>query len=141
MKKPPTRKASKKIQDEVFPGFTERSERGKKNRKTGTDFERKIAVKLREVWPGARREFGQAREGNEVPDLGGTPYWIECSKGATRNIHEKLSQAIVAAQTTPSTVYKDLSPVVISYHANRGLTMVTMTLDDWLQIQRVLCQL
>lgn len=131
-----TKKASKKIQDEVFPGFTERSDRGRKNRETGVKFERAIAKKLRVLWPGARREHGQARDGNEVPDVGGTPFWVECSDGATRQIYAKLCQAIEDAKTTPNMIYQGKTPLVISHHKARGLTMVTMTLDDWVRLLR-----
>ena len=126
-------KPSKRLQDEVFPGFTERSERGRTSRARGVGFERAIAKKLKVAWRGAKRSFGQARDGNEVPDIVGTDFWIECADGKTRTIHEKLCQAIEDSKSSPSQ-YAMLPPIVISHHVQRGLTMVTMRLEDFIAI-------
>ena len=94
MKKPVSKKPSAKIIDALLPGFTERSDRGRRNRKKGVEFERSVANAFKPVFPKARRLFGQSREGDEVPDVGGTPFWIECAKGSTNAIHEKLDQVL-----------------------------------------------
>ena len=129
-------KPSKKIIDELHPGFTERSDRGRRNRKKGVEFERAVANAFKPVFPKARRLFGQAREGDEMPDVGGTPFWIECAKGATNAIHEKLDQGLAASSTSPSMEYAGKPVVVVSHHGGRRQTMVTMRLEDFIALLR-----
>lgn len=124
----------KRIIDEIHPGFSERSERNKRNRGKGTAFERAVAVAFRRVWPDAKRLFGQAREGNEVPDVGGTDFWIECAKGSTRAIHDKLRQGLRDSKSSPSLEYQGRPVVVVSHHGGTQETMVTMRLEDFLEL-------
>jgi len=116
--------------DEVEPGFTERSDRGRRNRTKGVEFERKVANRLKRAFPSARRLFGQAREGNEVPDVGGTPFWIECAKGSTNAIHDKLRQGLAASASSPSKEYAHALVIVVSHHGGLGETMATLRLED-----------
>lgn len=127
----------KRMIDEVEPGFSERSDRGRRNRQKGVDFERKIANALKPIFPEARRLFGQAREGDEVPDIGGTPFWIECAKGSTNAIHDKLRQGLAASASSPSAEYAKAPVVVISQHGGTGEEMATMRLDDFNEILRI----
>jgi len=124
----------KRLIDEVHPGFSERSDRGRRSREKGTTFERKVAQALRRIWPEAKRLFGQAREGNEVPDIGGTQFWIECAKGSTRAIHDKLRQGLKDSASSPSQEYRGAPVVVVSHHGGVGETMVTMRLEDFLEL-------
>lgn len=124
---------SKKLIDELFPGFSERSARGKRNRAKGTDFERRVANAFKAVWPRARRLHGQARDGGEAPDVGGTPFWIECSKGTT-SIHAKIAQGIADAERSPSEEYRGLPPLVVSHRKGREPALVTMRLEDFLAL-------
>lgn len=123
-----------KIIDELHPGFSERSDRGRRSRQKGTEFERRVANAFKRVWPDAKRLFGQARDGNEVPDVGGTQFWIECAKGATRAIHDKLRQGIRDSASSPSSEYRGAPVVVVSHHDGVGETMVTMRLEDFLEL-------
>lgn len=124
----------KRMIDEVEPGFTERSDRGRRNRQKGVEFERKIAKELKAVFPNARRLFGQARDGDEVPDVGGTPFWIECAKGSTNAIHDKLRQGLAASASSPSTEYAHAPVIVVSQHGGMGETMATMRLEDFIEL-------
>lgn len=124
----------KKIIDELHPQFSERSERGKRNRARGVTFERQIARRLRAIWPRAARSYGQARDGNETPDVTGTPFWIECSKGSTAAIHAKLAQGLEAAATTPHPTLRNQPTIVIAHHGGTKPTTVTMTLDAFLAL-------
>lgn len=128
------KRASSTIHDEIFEGFSARSDRGRKSREQGVVFERKVANALKPLFPNARRMSGQSRAGNEVPDVGGTPYWIECSDGATRAIHEKLAQGLVAAGSSPSAEYVGRPVVVVSHHGRRQETMATMRLEDFIRL-------
>lgn len=124
----------KRMIDEVEPGFSERSDRGRRNRQKGVDFERKIANALKAAFPKAKRLFGQSREGDEVPDVGGTPFWIECAKGSTNAIHDKLRQGLAASASSPSAEYAHAPVLVVSQHGGTGETMVTMRLIDFVDL-------
>lgn len=52
------------------------------SRQKGVGFERKVARILREVYPEAKRGL-QYQQGEYVPDIVGTPYYIECKSGKT----------------------------------------------------------
>ena len=117
-------KPSQKLIDEVYAGFTDRSDRGRSARTKGTTFERKVAKLLRALWPNAKRGFGQARDFKENPDVVGTPFWIECSDSSA-SIQSKMRQAVAASDDC-------LEPVVVSNH--KGQILVTMRLEDWLEI-------
>jgi len=127
------RKVRRSIQDELFPGFSERSARNRRNREKGAEWEREVANHLKPLFSRARRLFGQARDGDEVPDVGGTPFWVECAKSGNAQIHSKLKQGLYASDRSPSE-YVGFPVVVISKHKSTGLTMATMTLDEWLQL-------
>jgi len=124
----------KRMIDEVDPGFSERSDRGRRNRAKGVAFERKVANALKPAFPNARRLFGQAREGDEVPDIGGTPFWVECAKGSTNAIHDKLRQGLSASASSPSQEYAHAPVAVVSQHGGVGETMVTMRLEDFIRL-------
>lgn len=55
------------------------SERGKRSRRRGHQFERDMARRLKTVFPNARRGW-QFRGGVEAPDIIGTPFWVECKR-------------------------------------------------------------
>jgi hypothetical protein len=131
MSKP--KKRQSKIIDELHPGFTERSDRNRRAQQKGTTFEREVANAFKPLFPKAQRMFGQSREGNEMPDVGGTPFWIECAKGSTNAIHDKLRQGLEASSTSegPS---RGKPVVVVSHHGGTTETMATMRLADFLEV-------
>ncbi len=129
------RKAQKKIVDEIFPGFSERSERGRKSREKGAKFERLVANIFKSDFPRARRMFGQARDGDEVPDVGGTPFWIECTDSGA-SIGSKLAQGLAASDTSPNEEYRGLSVAVVSHHKRGDRIMITMEVKDFLALLR-----
>jgi hypothetical protein len=124
--------ATKTIADELYPGFSARSERGRKARAKGVAYERQIASRLRRVYPKARRLFGQAREGSECPDIGGTPWWIECTDSEA-SIASKLRQATAAAKASSSPEYRN-RPVVVVTHRPKQPTIVSMEFEAWLDL-------
>lgn len=128
------RSPSRSIMDELEPGFSEKSTRGKTNQAKSKAFERKIAIAFRVVCPKAKRSFGQAREGNEIPDIVGTPFWLECGTGSTISIQGKLKQALSDAATTPNSDYRDRPPVVVVHNPRTHVVSVTMTIDDFLAL-------
>lgn len=51
----------------------------KLSRDKGAAYERGLAQRWREkgIFPGAKRGLGQCRDGSDVPDVDGTPLWVE----------------------------------------------------------------
>jgi hypothetical protein len=99
---------------------------GKMSRTKGASFEREIATTMRQVFPGARRGLGQARSAREVPDVDGTPYWIECKNHRRVNIQKAFAQA-----TTDTDAAR--APVVVSKDL-RTEVLVTMALSTFLAL-------
>lgn len=132
-RKKATKKPSKPLIDELYPGFTSRSEQGRKSNARGKEYERDVANALKPLFPKAARLFGQAREGYEVPDVGGTPYWIECAKGSTNAIHDKLKQGLIATDKSDS-IYSGAPVIVFSKHDRSGEHMSTMRREDFLHL-------
>lgn len=95
------------------------------SRDKGATFERGISKVLRILWPDARRGIGQARAGGEVPDIAGTPYWIEAKHRKRVSIRKAMAQAHVAT---------DGRPVVAITRENGEPIFVTMGLTDWLDL-------
>jgi hypothetical protein len=121
--------------DELEPGFTERSERGKKNRAKGVTFERTFAKSIRDIWPNAKRLFGQAREGDECPDVGGTPFWLELGNGKLA-LHVKLLQAMSDSKSCPNEQYQGLPPVAVVNRPGIPEPIVGLPLSLFLELVR-----
>jgi hypothetical protein len=132
-KKRKAKKPSSTIQDELNPGFSTRSARAKTNNAKGKSFEREVANLFKPLYRGAKRSFGQSRTGAESPDVVGTPFWIECGKGSTIAIHEKLAQGQHDTAICLDPAYRD-RPVVAVTKSVRGQLMVTMTGDDFVRL-------
>ena len=95
-------------------------------RKKGANYERTIAHRLAEVWPGCKRGF-QFRGGQEACDVIGTPYHIEAKHRRNVSIQAAMKQAMAECN--------GLVPVVVS-RDNHGDDLVTMRLDDWLTLHK-----
>lgn len=96
---------------------------GRRSRTKGASFERMIAIELRGLYgQQVRRGLGQARAAGEVPDVDGTPWWVECKHGKRPNIPRAIAQAIEASAGRRP-------PLVIS-RANAEPILVTMLLAD-----------
>lgn len=99
---------------------------GKMSRRKGASFERLVANRLKQIWGPAKRGIGQARSAGEVADVEGTPYWLELKHRKLVNIRAAMRQAV--EQTDGR------APVVVS-RSNGEDVLVTMRLDDWLEVQ------
>lgn len=66
---------------------------GRRSRTKGASFERWVAKQLQPIFPGAKRGIGQARASDEVPDVQGTPWWIECKRHKKPSIPAAWRQA------------------------------------------------
>jgi len=134
-KKRVSKKPSSTIQDELMPGFSARSARAKTNNAKGKSFEREVANLFKTVYPEARRSFGQARSGAESPDVVGTPFWIECGKGSTIKIHEKLAQGLHDTAICPVEGWRNRRVLAVTKSV-RGQLMITTTAEVLLPILR-----
>lgn len=65
------------------------------SRRKGASYERELAKRWRDsgLWPDAQRGIGQARAGSEVPDVEGTPFWVEAKRRKRHNILAAMKQA------------------------------------------------
>lgn len=72
---------------------TERKRQGRRSKRKGKVYERYIAELLREFFPRAMRGIGQARAAGEVPDVKGTPFWIEAKHRQRLNVAAAFAQA------------------------------------------------
>lgn len=90
--------------------------------------ERELAEKLRGYGYDSRR--GQQFQGGpDSPDVTGLPgIHIECKRVEKLNIHEAMKQAIrdAAGRFLPA----------VFHRRNRGEWLVTMRLDDWMEIYK-----
>lgn len=97
---------------------------GAASRRKGHNFEREIARDLRKIFGEDVGRGIQTRTGTrEVPDVDGTPWFIECKCGKQTNIKAALRQAAEATEGRP--------PVAICKD-DRTEPVVAMRYSDWL---------
>lgn len=128
--------ATTSIIDELLPGFSERSRKGRRNQAKGAEYERDVAKAFRSLgYPNAKREHGQSRDGGDAPDVSGTPFWIECTKGEA-SIYDKLEQGLQDASTYALRFAEIPAPVIVCSRRNGKRTrhIVTMERELFLRI-------
>lgn len=101
----------------------------KKSRTKGASYEREVAEAMRTVWPGAKRGIGQARSGSEVPDVDGTPFWVECKRRARIPFTKWMKQADLAA-----TVHGNAKTPALVLREDAGKSYVVVDLDTFLRL-------
>lgn len=106
---------------------------GRTNRRKGKTYERETANALKAVWPAARRLYGQSRKGADAPDVGGTPFWVECGAGGTIAIRDKVLQALRDSAASEDPRYAGRLCVVFT-RTVKNEHLVTMTRDHFLQL-------
>lgn len=92
-------------------------------RAKGQDGERSAASDLAVLWPLARRGLGQARDGSDVPDVDGTPLFVEVKRQKTLNLWAAFKQATDAAKKSKR---QWLAPIVIAKRDHDREWLVTM---------------
>ena len=100
---------------------------GKSSRTKGHNFERQVAIDLRDIYPDARRGL-QYQDGTGCADVVNTPFHVECKVGKKPNIRAALKQAKNDCQDSskvPIAVVKD----------DRKEPMVTL---DWVQFLEII---
>jgi hypothetical protein len=103
---------------------------GKMERDKGARFEREVAVDLRPIFPRARRGY-QRFTGQDEPDVAEVPpFWIECR-------HRKKVSALTVLKLAEKSIAdrgaKGKMPVAVT-KVDRDVAMVSMRLDDWLEV-------
>ena len=104
------------------------SQQGRYSRNKGATYEREIAILLRVLWPEARRGIGQTRAAGEVPDVDGTPYWLELKCTRSPNVHKAYAQAVMAQEKRPA----KRPVVVVSRKTGDGQDLATLPLRELL---------
>jgi hypothetical protein len=94
-------------------------------RTKGAGYERLMANRFKGIYPGARRGIGQARSAKEVPDVEGTPYWVEAKHQKCPNLWAALAQADDARDNR--------KPLVVA-RRNGGVEVAVMKLEDMLDL-------
>ena len=93
---------------------------GKRERTKGAVFEREVANLMRSIgYADAKRGIGQARSGGEVPDVDGTPWWIEAKHRKAIDVHGAYQQGADASD--------DRREVLAVTKRDRGEVLVTMS--------------
>lgn len=97
---------------------------GLRSRRKGHGFERAIAIRLREIFPEARRGL-QYRDGAEACDVEGTPFHVECKRMKKVSVKAAFEQAVRDSNgRTPVLIYKE----------DRGEEMVVLRFSDFLKL-------
>jgi hypothetical protein len=119
-----------------FAFMNEKPKRAKqaRSREKGHAYERVVADKLRRVYPDARRGIGQARQGGEVPDVEGTPFWVEAKNRKVLNVHDAFAQAVLASTISDNAVLRGAYALVVTRKHGSTLDLATMNLDVLLDL-------
>ena len=135
------------------------SQIGRYARTKGARFEREVAEALRVLFPEAKRGIGQTRCAGEVPDVSGTPLWIEAKFRKKFSILDAMAQAERAAAMNTQTpkhsvvIWRKLRARSLSVACRLELliqlwtlqplrlaggpsTMVHLEFEDWLSLVR-----
>jgi hypothetical protein len=111
---------------------------GKMQRQKGASYERHIAGRLREVYPNARRGIGQSRSAGEVPDVDGTPWWVELKHRKVVNILAALAQADKDRLESNNLLNAVARRPLVIARRDRERDVAAMLLDDLIALLREL---
>ena len=111
----------------------------KSQRAKGQRYERECCRLLEPIMPGLRRQQ-QTRRGAKPADIdrdqgdphGPAPVRLECSHGQRPSPHSKYAQAERDAEAV-----EDERPIVVLTKRDRGPTLVTMWIGEWMELWRM----
>ena len=111
---------------------------GKKSRDKGANFERWVAVQLRQYWPDARRRGNAQADGRQLEaDVEGVPGWhIECKRYAAAPSGKQCRRwfnDIPRDRRRLLVVKADRRPAMVYLQSDRGL--VCQPFDDWVMLE------
>ena len=104
---------------------------GAYERRKGASFEREIVNELKPIFPRARRGLGQARDGGEIPDVNGTPFWIECKRGKSCSPQAAMAQARFATAQCEIKYGKPRKPPIAVLRRDGDTALVVMDLETF----------
>ena len=113
-----------------------RSAKARRSRVKGSIHERAVAAALKELYPNARRGIGQTRAGGEVPDVTGTPWWVEAKNRKACNVHAAYQQATLARAEAKSSDLAAAPVLVVTRKVGETLDLVTMSMTDFQRLVR-----
>ena len=98
---------------------------GRASVRKGKQGEGEVVRLLSQVWPEAHRSGHlQRNSGIKVPDVDGTPYWVEVKRGKRINVRLAMAQAELDAEG-------DARPAVVIYREDgRRDWWVCMTIEE-----------
>jgi hypothetical protein len=109
---------------------------GKASRDKGKRGELEACEALAEVWPGLKRQYGQARMHSSTPDIDGPgcPVFIEVKRQESINVHKAMEQANASStfqdpNADAPWMYQPRPPVIV-HKRNRGEWLVTVRARD-----------
>lgn len=113
------------------------------SKQKGKRYELHTVQQVRQVWPSAKRGIGQARAANEVPDVDGTPLWIEAKNRRSVNIHGAYKKAHNEMCEYNAAHEKKFAYTVVISHIhktdkNTAMDVVTLPLNEWLDLMQEL---
>jgi len=102
---------------------------GKRSREKGKKWEQKVACVLRPIFGGLVKRGIQSRDGGEVTDVEGTPFWVECKHAASTskaNPFAALEQGETATDGRPVVVFCKLDnrPPLMAVRMDLGLDLL-----------------
>lgn len=113
------------------------SQVGKLSRAKGKTFEQEVARALRGIYGEGVKRGWQARDGDDAPDVDGTPFWVEAKRGRRVNYQAALVQVMEARES--ATKKKDpravLPPLVVGRDDN-GEALALLRFEDLVKLLR-----
>jgi hypothetical protein len=80
--------------------------RGRRSRAKGAEWDRDVRDVLRGWWPDAKRGFQtRGAVADNVPDVTGTPFWVECKTGKNIGWNDAIIQASTETDGRPWLVF------------------------------------
>ena len=101
----------------------------KSQRNKGHNWEREVAARFRRIFGDRVKRGWQTRQGNDAPDVDGTPFWVECKVGACPNIYAAMDQADAALSKAG-----DVRAPLAVIKRDRRFPLAVMYLGDFLDL-------
>lgn len=112
---------------------------GRLSRDKGKTHEQVVARALRAVYGEGVKRGWQARQGDDAPDVDGTPFWVEAKRGRRVNYQAAMAQVVEARES--ATKKKDpraaLPPLVVGRDDN-GEAFAMLRFEDLVKLLRTL---
>ena len=108
--------------------------------KSGHNFERRIATELRDdkIYPRAKRIPGQTNKGGALkPDVGGTPWWLECKHTQKLNVKKVYELCMEQTDGRPALIVWRIKQVP----GQKCRTLAITSWSEWKKREALLAQM